>query len=253
MASDEGASRGAQPLSGLRTGLLAGAIGLLVGGGAVGLWAQRGGGGADREEIGRIVHEYLLEHPEVLPEAMERLQDREAAEFVDANRALYETPFAGAWAGAQDADVVLVEFFDYACGYCRRSNADVERLLKEDKKLKVVWRDWPVLGPDSEKAAQISLAAARAGRFRPYFDRLFALGRPTEGTIEQAAREAGITADMVGQVAAGEVRAELGKNHQLAQAVRGNGTPLFVIGDTVLRGAVGYDKLKQAIEQARKR
>jgi protein-disulfide isomerase len=253
MASSEGSPSGSQPFGGLRGGVLAGAIGILVGGSAVALWAKNEDAGAGREEIGRIVHEYLLEHPEVIPEAMERLQERELAQVVDANRAAYETPFAGAWAGAKDADVVLVEFFDYACGYCRRSNADVERLLAEDKKLKVVWREWPVLGAESEKAAQVSLAAAKAGRFQPYFERLYALGRPTERTIEQAAREAGVSAAMVQQIAAsGEARAELSRNYQLAQAIRGNGTPVFVVGDKVLHGAVGYDRLKQAITEARK-
>jgi len=247
MASSEGGS------GGLKGGLIAGAIGLIVGGGAVALWANGGGGPANRGEIEQVVRAYLLEHPEVIPEAMERLQDRELAQAVNANRSAYETPFAAAWAGADDADVVLVEFFDYACGYCRKSNADVERLLAEDKKLKVVWREWPVLGPESEKAAQVSLAAAKAGRFRPYFQRLYALGRPTDQTIEQAAREAGVTPQMVQQVlASGEAQGELRKNYQLAQAVRGNGTPTFVVGDKVLHGALGYDALKQAIAEARK-
>jgi protein-disulfide isomerase len=253
MASNEGEAAKSRSFGGLRGGLLAGAIGLVVGGSAVALWANNRGAGAGREEIGRVVHEYLLENPEVIPEAMERLKEREVAQAVDANRAAFETPFAGAWAGAKDADVVLVEFFDYSCGYCRRSNADVDRLLAEDKKLKVVWRDWPVLGPDSEKAAQVSLAAAKAGRFQPYFTRLYALGRPSDRTIEQAAREAGVTPDMVQRVASsGEARAELGKNYQLAQAIQGSGTPIFVVGDKVLHGAVGYDRLKQAIADARK-
>ncbi|QAY79700.1 DsbA family protein [Sphingosinicella sp. BN140058] len=232
---------------------MAGVIGLVIGGGAVALWAQGNGGVGDRAEIEKVVHAYLLEHPEVLPEAMERLQEREAGQAVAANRAAYETPFAGAWAGAKDADVTLVEFFDYSCGYCRRSNADVARLLAEDKKLKVVWREWPVLGPDSEKAAQVSLAAAKAGKFHPYFERLYGLGRPTDRSIEQAARDVGVTAQMVQQlVSSGEARAELGKNYQLAQAVRGNGTPVFVVGDKVLHGAVGYDALKKAIADARR-
>ena len=247
MASSEGG------FGGLKGGLIAGVVGVLIGGGAVTLWAQGSSGASDRAGIEKIVHAYLLEHPEVIPEAMERLQDREAAKAVDANRAAYETPFAGAWRGAKDADVTLVEFFDYSCGYCRRSNADVERLLGEDKKLKVVWREWPVLGPDSEKAAQVSLAAAKAGKFHEYFERLYALGRPTESSIEQAARDVGLTADMVQQViSSGEARAEVAKNYQLAQAVRGNGTPVFIVGDEVLHGAVGYDALKAAIAEARK-
>jgi len=238
--------------SGLRTGLLAGAVGLLVGGAAVAVWSDARGGGASRAEVGEIVRDYVLANPEIIPEAMQRVQEREAGKVVEANRAAFETPFAGAWAGAADGDVVLVEFFDYACGYCRKSNADVDRLLAEDKKLKVVWREWPVLGPDSERAAEVSLAAAKDGRFRDYFHRLYALGRPTESAINQAAAAAGVSPQRIAEVAASaEARDELSKNYRLAQAVSGNGTPLFVVGDKVLHGAVGYDALKHAIAEAR--
>ena len=247
MASVEPARPG-----GVKSGLIAGVIGVAIGGAAMALWVQGRGGTASPEQIGEHVRDYLVEHPETINEAMLRLQEKELAQVVQSNRAAFETPYAGAWAGAKDGDVVLVEFFDYSCGFCRKSNADVARLLSEDKKLKVVWRDWPVLGPESEKAAQVSLAAAKAGTFHQYFERLYALGRPNERTIEQAAREAGVPAPLVAQIAAsGEARAELSKNYQLAQAVRGSGTPVFVVGNKVLHGALGYDALKQAIADAR--
>ena len=237
--------------NGLKSGLVAGAIGLAVGAGAVALWTQ-GRPVGDREQVGEIVREYVLAHPEIIPEAMQRLRDRDMAKVVGANRTAYETPFAGAWAGAKDGDVVLVEFFDYACGYCRKSNADVARLLAEDKKLKVVWRDWPVLGPDSERAAFTSLAAAKEGRFHDYFERLYAAGRPTARSIEAAAAAAGVSPQRIAEVEAStEARNELGKNHQLAQALGADGTPTFIVGDRVLQGAVGYEALKQAIADAR--
>jgi protein-disulfide isomerase len=223
---------GAGRTGGWKIALLAGLGGALVGGAAVTL--------ASRDSV----RDYLLENPEILPEAMQKLEDRELATVVRANRAALETPFAGAWAGAKDGDVVLVEFFDYACGYCRKSNADVDRLLKEDAKLKVVWRDWPVLGPDSEAAARASLAAAKAGRFKPFHDKVFAAGRPSADAVAAAGR---------GDIPAAEAEAELGRNFELARALRSNGTPLFVVGDRVLRGAVGYEALKEAVAEARSR
>jgi protein-disulfide isomerase len=220
---------------GWKTALAAGLVGALVGGGAV-AYASR-----------QSVRDYLLENPEVLPEAMDRLRERQAARMVSLNRAALETPFAGAWAGAKDGDVVLVEFFDYACGFCRKSNADVDRLLREDPKLKVVWREWPVLGPDSEAAARISLAAARAGRFKPFHDRLFAAGRPSPDAVKEAGAALG-----VGQsVSAPEAEQELAKNFQLARSLEASGTPTFVVGDQILQGAVGYQALKDAIREAR--
>ena len=233
MAS-EPAPGGGGTLAGWKGALLAGALGVLIGGGA--MFAASG----------RFVRSYLLEHPEVLPEAMDRLQARRAAEAIVANRAAIETPFAGAWAGAKDGDVTLVEFFDYACTFCRRSNADVDRLLKEDAKLKVVWREWPVLGPDSEAAARASLAAAQAGKFRAFHDRLYAEGRPTPDALAKTAAAVGVTP--LDQAAAKE---ELGKNYQLANTLRASGTPTFVVGDRIFQGAVGYDALKQAVAEAR--
>jgi protein-disulfide isomerase len=229
-------------MGGWKAALAAGVVGALIGAGAM------------AAASGSLVRHYLLEYPEVIPEAMQRLRDRETAQVLSQNRAAFETPFAGAWAGAKDGDVVLVEFFDYACGYCRKSNADVDRLLAEDRKLKVVWREWPVLGPDSEAAAQVSLAVAKAGRFKPFHDALFASGRPSPAAVDRALQAAGVRPDAVAQAKGSQAAAqELSRNYQLASAVRGTGTPVFVVGDRVLHGAVGYDVLKEAVAEARRR
>jgi protein-disulfide isomerase len=222
-------------MAGWKTALAAGLVGALIGGGAV-AWGSR-----------QSVRDYLLENPEVLPEAMDRLREREAAKTVSANRSALETPFAGAWAGAADGDVVLVEFFDYACGYCRKSNADVERLLREDPKLKVVWRDWPVLGPDSEAAARASLAAAQAGRFKPFHDQLYAAGKPTADALAQARAAIGLG----GELPAAAADRELARNFQLARNLEATGTPTFVVGDRIFQGAVGYEALRDAVKEAR--
>ena len=234
--SDEANFRIATPSGGgWKTSLVAVLLGILIGAGAM-LAAN-----------GYFIRSYLLEHPEILPEAMERLRERENAKAVGQHRTALETPFHGAWAGAADGDVVLVEFFDYACGFCRASNPDVERLLREDPRLKVVWRDYPVLGPDSERAAIASLAAAKAGRFRAFHDRLFATARPTEASIAEARAAVGIGETQLTP----EIRAELERNFELGRAIGASGTPTFVIGNRILQGAVGYEALKEAIAAAR--
>jgi protein-disulfide isomerase len=225
------------------TAWIAGTAGLAIGGSAV---ALSGAGGAGRGEIETVVRDYLLANPEIVVEAQTRLQDREIGKLVEANQALFEKPYGNAWAGAVDGDVVLVEFFDYGCGYCRRSNADVDRLLAEDKRLKVVWRELPVLGPDSLAAAELSLAAAEQGKFRPFFDRLFAQGRPTAPARAAAGQFTGVTA-----APNPRHRAEIEKNYELARLIGASGTPAFVVGDKVLRGAVGYEALKAAISEVR--
>jgi protein-disulfide isomerase len=209
----------------------------------------------DRTAIEAIVREYILTHPEILPEAMQNLERREAAKQVGGNRAKLETAFAGAWQGAADADVTLVEFFDYSCGYCRAARPDVDKLLAEDPKLRVVYRELPILGEDSQKAALISLAVAKQGEpaYAAFHKAMWAAGRPSAATVEQAVRTAGLDPATVQAAAnAGDVRAEINSNLALQRSLALSGTPSWVVGDTVINGAVGYDELKTAIAEARK-
>jgi protein-disulfide isomerase len=133
-------------MAGWRDAAIAAVLGAVVGAGAV-MLTQHAGGGPDKAAVGRIVHDYVLAHPEILPEAMHRLQDRQAAKLVVEHRKAIERPFGGAWAGASNGDVTLVEFTDFACGYCRASLPAVTRLLAEDPNLKVVYREIPILSP----------------------------------------------------------------------------------------------------------
>ena len=227
---------------GWKTGLLAGLVGVLIG--AVAMAAASGW----------FVRRALMNDPEIITDAMQALQSREMEEaeralapVVERHRAALETPYHGAWAGAERPDVVLVEFFDYACGYCRASNPHVDRLLREDPRLRVVWREWPVLGRESEQAAVASLAAARAGRYRAFYDAMFEAGRPTPQTIAAASEAAGVDEPVLDDGA----RAELERNYELARAIRAQGTPTFVVGDRVLQGAVGYEALRDAVREAR--
>lgn len=207
---------------------------------------------AQRKAIEAIMRQYMLDNGEIIPEAMQRLQEREVSKLLDSNRAEIETPFAGAWAGNDGGDVVLVEFFDYACPYCRASVPDVQRLLKEDKNLKVVWRDLPILGPASEEAAMASLSAAKQNRYAAFHDAMFSGGRPSHEGVIAAVRKArlneGRTASDMKSAA---LKAEVDKNIGLARALGLTGTPAYIVGDRILSGAVGYEGLKKAIAEAR--
>lgn len=233
---------------GWRSSLVAGLGGVAIGALAVGGYYSFVRA-PDRTATEQVVRDYILAHGEILPEAMDRLRARQTAQYIGANRARFETPFHSAWAGDPHGDVTLVEFFDYACIYCRASNPHIARLLAEDPHLKVVWREFPVLGPDSEQAAVSSLAAAEAGHFRDFHDALFATARPTEAAVAGARAAAGVASPSLTD----GYRRELQGNYELARAVGATGTPTFVIGDRVLQGAVGYDALKDAIREARAR
>jgi protein-disulfide isomerase len=198
----------------------------------------------------RIVRQGLLADPKILPDAVDALRDAQYAPVLAANRAAIETPFGTSWKGAVKPDVTLVEFFDYACPYCKASNPSIDRLLQEDKGLRVVYRELPILGPDSVTAARLSLEASKLGRFAKFHDTLWSAGRPAPDTIAKAAEVAGIAPKPDPDP---EIEAELKRNFQLAGQLGATGTPLFVVGDRVMNGAVGYDMLKQAIDQARKK
>lgn len=209
-------------------------------------------GTVDRKQIEQIVHDYILDHPEILPEAMERLKARHMSDTIAIYRKEIETPYAGAWEGAADADVVLVEFFDYACGYCRASLADIARLVSEDKKLKIVYREMPILSPLSGDAARVSMLAARKGSYMAYHKALYAAGRISRDTILAAAQSAGIDRKSAEAAIASKAEdGEIENNLTLAQKLQASGTPTFVVGGQVLAGAVGYDALKAAIAKAR--
>jgi protein-disulfide isomerase len=198
----------------------------------------------------KIVRAGLLADPRILSDTVDALRDAQYAPVLAANRAAIETPFGSSWKGAAKPEVTLVEFFDYACPYCKASNPAVDRLLQEDKGLRVVYRELPILGPDSLTAARLSLEASKAGRFARFHDTLWAAGRPAPDTNSQAAAAAGIAPQPAPDPA---IEAELNGNMKLAGQLGATGTPVFVIGDRVMNGAVGYDMLKAAIAKARDR
>jgi protein-disulfide isomerase len=196
----------------------------------------------------RIVRQGLMADPGILSDTVDALRDAQYAPLLAANRAEIETPFASSWKGAAKPEVTLVEFYDYACPYCKASNPSVDRLLREEKGLRVVYRELPILGPDSVVAARQSLAASKVGRFAQFHDALWAAGRPAADTIAQASAAAGIPAAPQQDP---QAEAELKQNFALASKLGASGTPVFVVGNKVMNGAVGYDALKAAIGQAR--
>lgn len=197
---------------------------------------------------GRIVRAGMMADPQVLLDAGEALHDQQYAPVLAAHRAELETPFGTSWKGASKPDVTLVEFYDYACPYCKASNPALDQLLKSDPKVRIVYRELPILGDPSVAAARLSLAASKAGRFAQFHDALWAAGRPDPQTIATAAQAAGIPDQ---PVETPDADAELKKNFQLAGALGATGTPLFIIGDRVINGAVTYAMLKSAVDEAR--
>ena len=228
-----------------------GASALCVVLGFVGGWGwQASGLGHSTTE--QVVHDYILDHPEILPEAMQRLQDRELAKRLVPLRETLQTPYQGAVLGNPKGSVILVEFADYACPYCKMSVADVDALIARNGDLMVVLRQDPVLSPESDIAARMALAAADQGKFPTFHKAMYAKDHLSKETIEAAAREAGVdVAKARTDIDAGKFESELGNNRRLATAIGFSGTPSWVIGNQAFSGAVGRQTLENALVKAR--
>lgn len=229
--------------------VLALAAGLVVGR----YWHDSDPASGNRAEVEKIVHDYILDHPEILPQAMENLQKRENAQALSGISDKVHAPFPGAVMGNPNGKVTLVEFTDFACTFCRQSVAEVEQLIAANPDLRVVVRELPILSPQSADAAKMALAAAEQGKYAAFHNAMFAAGQPSPETIAAAAQAAGLDMDRARKtIADPRLEAELTRNVEFARRLGFNGTPSWIAGDALLSGAVGKDKLAEAIEAARK-
>jgi protein-disulfide isomerase len=219
---------------------------------------------AQRTEIEAIIKDYLLKNPELMQEVMQELEKRQALAETEKARgaiaankeAIFNSP-RQVTLGNPKGDVTMVEFFDYNCGYCKRAMADMMELLKSDPNLRVVLKEFPVLGEGSVQAAQVAAALTLQDKSgKKYLDfhqkLLSGRGQADKTRALAAAKEAG--ADMARlekDMAGAEVRAALEESFKLAETLGLNGTPSYVINNDVVIGAVGLSTLKEKISTAR--
>lgn len=234
---------------GLKTLAAVAVLGGLVGGGTALALAPMI---APNAASGDSVRAYLLDHPEVIPEAMQRLQDREQGKAVAAIGGDLTKPFGNAYTGNPKGDVTLVEFYDYNCGYCRASLPLLTQLTQADPKLRIVYRELPILAPSSRAAARASLLAASQGKFAAFHDALYAGGPVSDATIAAAAAKAGV--DMSKMAAfQPQADAEIARNMQAAGRLGLTGTPSWIVGNRILSGALPLEELQKAVAEARNR
>ena len=217
-----------------------------------------------RSDIERILKDYLVAHPEVLQEVIDALEKRQSDADATKHRegvkqhsqALFYSP-RQVTIGNRQGDVTLVEFFDYNCGYCKRALSDMLNLMKEDPKLRVVLKEFPVLGPGSVEAAQVAVAVRMQDptgkKYLEFHQKLLGgRGQADRAHALAVAKEIGldmarIEKDMTGD----EAKATLEENMRVAEALGLNGTPSYVIGTEVVVGAVGLAALKEKVGTAR--
>jgi protein-disulfide isomerase len=217
-----------------------------------------------RGEIENIVREYLIAHPEVLQEAMAELDKRQTAAESEKHKTAVKDNASTIFSsprqvnlGNPNGDVTFVEFFDYNCGYCKRAMSDMLTLLKDDPKLKVVLKEFPVLGPGSVEAAQVAVAVRmqdKTGKKYIEFHQklLGGRGQADKAHAMAAAKDVGMDmARIEKDMASPEVKTTLEENLKIAEALGLNGTPSYVIGGDVVVGAVGLPALQEKINSNR--
>lgn len=211
-------------------------------------------------ESPELVLEIIRDNPEVIAQAVAILQERERAQQAQAAQAalathrdaLFNQPH-GPMLGNPDGDVTIVEFFDYNCGYCRRNSRVIHDLLEADNQIRVLLREWPILGDGSRFAARASLAAQQQDQYQAFHRALMDLpGQATESSVISAARTLGLDVEKLRRdMAAPEVDAHLALSHQLARALGFTGTPAFVVGNTVAPGFISLERLQELVQQSR--
>ncbi len=206
-----------------------------------------------RDEIGTIVHDYLLEHPEVLREAFDALQNKQKTSgLAAAANELYRAK-GDLVAGNPDGKVTMVEFFDYNCGYCKRSLPDVLHLLGSNKDLKLIMKEWPILGPGSLYASRAALASRAQGKYWEFHLALMSERHVDKTAVLETAKKVGLDVNKLeADMDSPAVVATLKANTATADTLGIQGTPAFIIGDQLFPGAVGFDKLSEAIDKVRK-
>ena len=219
---------------------------------------------AQKAEIGAVIKDYLIHNPEVLRQAIDALNEHDkqvenqARQGVVADQSgpLFSSKFQEN-IGNPNGTATLVEFFDYNCHFCKGALPDLARLLKEDPNLKLVLKDFPVLGPGSVEAAKVASAVRnqlQGDRFWQFHYKLLNSHGPV-GKVEAlaVAKEMGVDMDRLNKdMEAPKAFAGIEEVAKLADALQINGTPSFVIGQDVVVGAVGYDQLKEKIDSVHK-
>lgn len=217
----------------------------------------------ERKDFRAEVRAYLLEHPEVLIEAMDVLQQREELAVLDRDARIIAANSARIFANPNDwvggnpeGDITLVEFMDYRCGYCRKAYAEVAELIATDGNIRFVVKEFPILGEASMLSAQFAIALRQLHGDEAYgraHSALIALrGEPTVETLTRLADDLGFAAQpILDRMNAPEVMAVIQDNHALAATMDISGTPAFVMGDGVMRGYAPLDIMRDFVADMR--
>jgi len=221
--------------------------------------AKAGSSVLTRGDVEGIVRDFINENPQLILTAVDAYQQRTMQEqqsaAVKMNKDRLFRNERSPFIGNENGDVTIVEFFDYNCGYCKKVLPELQALVNEDKNVKIVFKELPILGPSSELAAKWALAAHRQSKYFDFHTRLMKhQGQINADVLTRVATEAGLNVDKARQDAEGtEVLISLEQNRSLASQMNINGTPAFVLGEEIVPGALPMSEMKVKIQEARRK
>lgn len=209
-----------------------------------------------------FVRDFIMNNPEVLIESVNKMREAEVKKQDEAAKSALETKKDFFYnnpqlpsVGNPKADITVVEFFDYNCGYCKHALDTVKKNVENDKNVRFVFIDLPILSPQSETAAKWALAANKQGKYWEYYQALLESTAPkSDENLADIAKSVGLDVERLKKDAASdEVSAIIAANHEAARALNVSGTPAFVIGDEIVRGYMEYEGMKSVIADQRKK
>ena len=210
-----------------------------------------------KEQVEQIVHDYIVKNPMFILEAVDNyqkttMQARQETTLKE-NRSMIFEDQGSPFIGNEKGDVTVVEFFDYNCGYCKKTFPGLKKLVDEDKNVKVIFKDFPILGPSSETAAKWALAADRQKKYFDFHIKLMEHKGPIDDALlESISKDIGMDANLAKtDTTASDVLLQIEKNRTLANNLGITGTPAFVVGDKVVPGYVDADRLKEIVAEQR--
>jgi len=215
---------------------------------------------SQKQELGAFIHDYLMKNPEVLRDALQELDRRQTQADATARKQTLTEKAATVFhengdlvGGNPNGKVTVVEFFDYNCGYCRKAFPDVMKMIGDDKDVRLVMKEFPILGPGSTYAARAALASRKQGKYWEYHLAMMRHdGRIDDTTADEIAASVGLDVKKLkSDMQSDDVEQVISRNMGLAEALNIQGTPAFIIDETIIPGAVGYDGLSAAVKHVR--
>ena len=237
---------------------------ILLAVGGYSFFAKSAGGVANNEEIESIIADWIAENPQAIIDSVSNMQrkmmeeqNKEAQKNISKKKSeLYDDKDSPAYSASKKYDVTIVEFFDYACGYCKKANSTVNQLLADDKNIRVIYKEFPILGAPSMEMSKAALAVniIKPKLYKKFHNALMTTQKRGKEAVAEASGKIGLSVSKIEKALKEhetQIQDAINRNLQLGSSIGVRGTPGFVVGEELIPGALGLDAMKEKVAKAR--